>query len=127
MGVKYLSYVKSIAAFALVFYGYIISVLASVLDLYCKVVNNEAVFYEITFRAGLFHLTKSTSEMFWTHYDNTGAVKNFKELILCACIGVLHLSYLIFPETILAHFCIALVSTVKGLKCRYVIWLPLSF
>ena len=64
MGAEYLSYVKSIATFALTFHGYIISVLASVLDLYCKVVNNVAVFYEITFRAGLLHLTKSTSKMF---------------------------------------------------------------
>ena len=30
MGAEYLSYVKSIATFALTFYGYIISVLASV-------------------------------------------------------------------------------------------------
>ena len=37
MGAEYLSYVKSIAIFALTFFGYIISVLASVLSLASKV------------------------------------------------------------------------------------------
>ena len=35
MGAEYLSYVKSIATFALTFFGYIISVLASVHHAYC--------------------------------------------------------------------------------------------
>ena len=34
MGAEYLSYVKSIAVFAPTFYGYIISILASVLELF---------------------------------------------------------------------------------------------
>ena len=37
LGVEYLSYVKSIATFALTFLGYIISVLASVLTIYSTV------------------------------------------------------------------------------------------